>query len=245
MKGLCIRGRRAKYAFIDVTIPRKDFKVTKDTKVCSNHLYAGKPTKEHPLPSLYLKGYLSNETSKRPPPKAREEHPKKKTKSVPLKCRAFSGGNNYVQCNSDKNNVGRFIFVRMSQMTTKNDSNKENVEQKDSCNYEFTESSSKNEKETSNFTNQNKRPLVEKCVKGSTNRQTNSNPLREHTYHDQSSNETTTGCARSIPNHYYVCSHCSTLRDQIIKLKHELTPLRLQVGTLKKTIKEFKGDGLP
>ncbi|KAK2555750.1 hypothetical protein P5673_022330 [Acropora cervicornis] len=94
----------------------------------------------------------------------------------------------------------------MSQMTTKNDSNKENVEQKDSCNYEFTESSSKNEKETSNFTNQNKRPLVEKCVKGSTNRQTNSNPLREHTYHDQSSNETTTGCARSIPNHYYITS---------------------------------------
>ena len=32
-------------------------------------------------------------------------------------------------------------------MTRKNDSNKENVEQKDSCNDEFTESSAKNEKE--------------------------------------------------------------------------------------------------
>lgn len=130
-------------------------------------------------------------------------------------------------------------------MTRKNDSNKENVEQKDSCNDEFTESSAKNEKETSNFTNQNKRHGVEKCFKGFTNRHTNSNPLREHTYHDQSSNETTTGCARSITNPYYVCSHCSTLRDQIFKLKHELTQLRLQVGTPKKTIKEFKGNGLP
>ena len=221
-------------------INRKDFKVTKNTKVCSNHFYAGKPTKEHPLPILYLKGYLSNETSERPPPKAREEPPKKKTKSVPLKCRAFAGGNNYVQYNSDKDNVGQIHFCNNESnenyLPVKNDSNKENVEQKDSCNEEFTESSlplcSKNEKETRNFTNQNERPSVEKCVKGSTNRQTNSDPLREHTYHDQSSNETTTGCARSIPNPYYVCSHCSKLRDQIIELKHEVTQLRLQVGTL-------------
>ena len=37
-------------------INRKDFKITKDTKVCSNHFKAGKPTKEDPIPSLYLKG---------------------------------------------------------------------------------------------------------------------------------------------------------------------------------------------
>lgn len=121
-------------------------------------------------------------------------------------------------------------------MPVHNDSDKQNVEQKDSCNEEFTESSvplcSRNERETSNFINQNNSPLLEKCVQDSTNRQTNSDPLFEHTYHDQSSNETTTGCARSIPNPYYVCSRCSKLRDQITKLKHDVAQLRLQIGSL-------------
>lgn len=121
-------------------------------------------------------------------------------------------------CNNESNEI---------YLPVKNDSTKENVEQKDSSNEEFTESCSKNEKQTSNFTNQNERPSVKKCVKGSTNRQTNSDPLREHTYHDQSSNEIATGCACSIPNPCYVCSHCSKLRDQVIKLKHEVTQLRL------------------
>lgn len=94
-----------------------------------------------------------------------------------------------MQYNSDKDNVGQIHFCNNESnenyLPVKNDGNKENVEQKDSCNEEFTESSSKHEKETSNFTNQNKRPSVEKCVKCSTNRQTNSNPLGEHTYHDK------------------------------------------------------------
>ena len=42
-------------------VNRKGFKVTKFTKVCSNHFSAAKPTKQDPLPSLYLKGYLPNE----------------------------------------------------------------------------------------------------------------------------------------------------------------------------------------
>ena len=42
-------------------INRKGFKVTKFTKVCSNHFSAAKPTKQDPLPSLYLKGDLPNE----------------------------------------------------------------------------------------------------------------------------------------------------------------------------------------
>lgn len=37
-----------------------------------------------------------------------------------------------------------------------------------------------------------------------------------------------------------MCSHCSKLRDQIIKLKYELTPLRLQVGTLEEDNKRIQ-----
>ena len=36
---------------------RKYFKVSKDTKVCSNHFEFGKPTDSHLDPSLFLKGY--------------------------------------------------------------------------------------------------------------------------------------------------------------------------------------------
>ena len=36
---------------------RKYFKVSKDTKVCSNHFEFGKPTVSQPDPSLFLKGY--------------------------------------------------------------------------------------------------------------------------------------------------------------------------------------------
>ena len=42
-------------------INRKGFKVTKFTKGLLNHFSAAKPTKQDPLPSLYLKGYLPNE----------------------------------------------------------------------------------------------------------------------------------------------------------------------------------------
>lgn len=79
-------------------INRKDLKVTKFTKVCSNHFSAGKPTKQYPLPNLYLKGYLSNESStKKKPPTAQNEIPCKKKKSwAPLKCMT-SGERNEVQ----------------------------------------------------------------------------------------------------------------------------------------------------
>ena len=172
---------------------------------------------------------MPDQTTKRPPPKAREESPKKKTKRAPLQCVTFAGGKNKMQNNSDKDNVGQIDFCNNepteNDMPVQSDSSKQNVEQKDSCNEEFTESSvplcSRKERETSNFTNLNESPLLKKCVQDSTNRQTNSDPLFEHTYHDQSSNETTTGCARSIPNPYYVCSHCRKLRDQIIELKHD------------------------
>ncbi|XP_068707676.1 uncharacterized protein [Montipora foliosa] len=51
---------------------RKYFKVSKDTKVCSNHFEFGKPTDSHPDPSLFLKGYdKKSVTRKRKSPMVR------------------------------------------------------------------------------------------------------------------------------------------------------------------------------
>lgn len=41
-------------------IGRKNFKVTKNTKVCSNHFVFGKPLGEHLHPELWLRGYDSD-----------------------------------------------------------------------------------------------------------------------------------------------------------------------------------------
>ena len=41
-------------------IGRKNFKVTKNTKVCSNHFVFGKPLGEHLYPELWLRGYDSD-----------------------------------------------------------------------------------------------------------------------------------------------------------------------------------------
>ena len=54
-------------------INRRDFKVTLNTKVCSNHFKAGYRSKECPNPTLYLKGYSTDKSVKRrPSPKKRE-----------------------------------------------------------------------------------------------------------------------------------------------------------------------------
>ncbi|CAB3995534.1 Hypothetical predicted protein [Paramuricea clavata] len=52
---------------------RKPFKVTSNTKVCSNHFQAGYRSEECPNPTLYLKGYCPDKQKKtRPSPKKRE-----------------------------------------------------------------------------------------------------------------------------------------------------------------------------
>ena len=114
-------------------INRKDFKITKDTKVCSNHFKAGKPTKEDPIPSLYLKGYSLNQTdNKRRPPRIRDEIPRKTRKMEALNCSTS------VERNEMHNHIGN-----------------ENVEpQIDFCNENFSESllplHSKTDSETNN-----------------------------------------------------------------------------------------------
>ncbi len=47
----------AKYKLWEKHIHRKGFKVTKNTRVCSNHFVHGAPTKDSPDPVLYMKGY--------------------------------------------------------------------------------------------------------------------------------------------------------------------------------------------
>ncbi|XP_046844577.1 uncharacterized protein LOC124438460 [Xenia sp. Carnegie-2017] len=65
-------------------INRKNFKVTTNTKVCSNHFLAGYRSEGCPNPTLYLKGYQSKETSKRLPPKDRSKSniPKRKRRKI-------------------------------------------------------------------------------------------------------------------------------------------------------------------
>ena len=60
---------------------RRDFKVTLSTKVCSNHFKAGYRSKECANPTLYLKGYSTDKSTKRrPSPNKREVLPPKPKK---------------------------------------------------------------------------------------------------------------------------------------------------------------------
>ena len=102
---------------------------------------------------------------------------------------------------------------------------KENVEpQIEFCNENFSESllplRSKTDSETSNVQIQSESVTVEECVQDSINREKNVDPLLDHCY--QNTNKGTAGCARSIPNPYYVCSHCSKLRNHITKLQQDV-----------------------
>ena len=38
----------------EAAINRKDFQVSKSTRVCSNHFIHAKPTESHPIPSLFM-----------------------------------------------------------------------------------------------------------------------------------------------------------------------------------------------
>ena len=205
-------------------INRKDFKITKDTKVCSNHFKAGKPTKEDPIPSLNLKGYSLNQTdNKRRPPRIRDEIPRKTRKMEALNCLTS------VERNEMHNHIGN-----------------ENVEpQIDFCNENFSESllplHSKTDSETNNVQIHSESVTVEECVQDSINREKNVDPLLEHCY--QNTNEGTAGCTRSTPNPYYVCSHCSKLRYHITKLQQDVEKLKCQAVNLEEVKKEFKVKG--
>ena len=61
-------------------INRKDFKVTGNTKVCSNHFAAGYRCKECPDPTLYMKGYETKDSKKRSAPKKRLNVPPRRKK---------------------------------------------------------------------------------------------------------------------------------------------------------------------
>ena len=65
---------------------RKNFKVNKHTKVCSNHFELGSPVDSHPNPTLFLKGYDHSDQvkSKRKAPLVMSpEEPKVKKKRKP------------------------------------------------------------------------------------------------------------------------------------------------------------------
>ena len=113
-----------------------------------------------------------------------------------------------------------------------NHKGKENVEpQIDFCNKNFSESllplRSKTDSETNNVQIQRESVTVEECVQDSINREKNADPFLDHCY--QNTNEGTAGCARSIPNPYYVCSHCSKLSKHITKLQQDVEQLKCQV----------------
>jgi len=114
--GPYIRERIEKYTFIDAQIPNctrngHSSSTGKTSKSPSLRRFAPtisvpyQPTKQYPLPNLYLKGYLSKESStKRKPPTARNEIPCKKRKSREfLKC-LISEERNEVQNPPDKKN---------------------------------------------------------------------------------------------------------------------------------------------
>lgn len=121
---------------------------------------------------------------------------------------------------------------------------KENVTpQLDSYNKKFSESSlsfcSRNESERNNVQTQSESLSVEEqCVQDATNKQENVDPFLEHSYHH--TNEETAGCARCIPNPYYVCFHCSKLRDQIAKLQQDIEQLQFQVANLEEENKRIQ-----
>ena len=81
----------------------------------------------------------------------------------------------------------------------------------DFCNENFCESllplCSKTDSETNNVQIESESVTVEECVQDFINREKNIDPLLDHCY--QNTNKGTAGCARSIPNPYYVFSHCS------------------------------------
>ncbi|CAB4002282.1 nuclease HARBI1 [Paramuricea clavata] len=61
---------------------RKHFKVTSNTKVCSNHFQAGYRSEECPDPKLYLKGYCPDKQKKtRPNPESLAPKPKRQRRS--------------------------------------------------------------------------------------------------------------------------------------------------------------------
>lgn len=64
-------------------INRKNFKVSSESKVCSNHFEDGKPTKENPLPSLYLKGYPDDIKQRKRPTDRSSECPTTRKKKRP------------------------------------------------------------------------------------------------------------------------------------------------------------------
>ena len=56
MNGLSLHRCPTKlYKKWETCINRKDFNVTKCTRVCSNHFPDGKPTEKNPLPCLFMK----------------------------------------------------------------------------------------------------------------------------------------------------------------------------------------------
>ena len=126
--GTCISERIEKYTFIDAQIPNCTINghssstgktsVAKSTKVSSNHFSAEKLTKQYPLPNLYLKGRLSNESStKRKPPTARNEIPCKKRKSREfLKCLKPEEGNEVQNSPDIENKEPRTDFQDFSKL---------------------------------------------------------------------------------------------------------------------------------
>ena len=79
---------------------------------------------------------------------------------------------------------------------------------------------------------------MEECVRDSINREKNVDPLLDHCY--QNTNKGTAGCARSIPNPYYVCSHCSKRSNHITKLQQDVEQLKCQVVNLEEENKRIQ-----
>ena len=103
---------------------------------------------------------------------------------------------------------------------------KENVElQIDFCNKNFSESLLPLRSKTDSKTNNVQIQSESVTVQDSKNWEKNIDPLLDHCY--QNTNEGTAGCARSIPNPYYVCSHCSKLRNHITKLQQDVEQLKM------------------
>ena len=116
---------------------------------------------------------------------------------------------------------------------------KENVElQIDFCNENFSESLFPLRSKTDSKTNNVQIQSESVTVQDSKNWEKNIDPLLDHCY--QNINEGTAGCARSIPNPYYVCSHCSKLRNHITKLQQDLEQLKCQVANLEEENKRIQ-----
>lgn len=78
---------------------RKYFVFKKHHVICSNHFEYGKPTDASPLPTLYLKGYGTDENSKkRKAPKERVFLPNKKCKGDKFVSSSTASDGNHRQC---------------------------------------------------------------------------------------------------------------------------------------------------